>query len=72
MEAAAETLGLSPRRVRALIAAHRLQATRIGRRTWGLAPADVADFAATARPNGRPRGSRPPNHQAIRKHGGRR
>lgn len=53
---AAERLGLSPTRVRALIAAGALHATNIGidRPVWAIEETELARFAALSRPQGRP------------------
>lgn len=55
VEEVADALGVSPRRIRALIAAGRLPATRIGRRTWAIARSEALAFGAKPRPAGRPR-----------------
>lgn len=57
VDEAAEGLGLSPQRVRALIASARLPAERIGAR-YLLDPRDVAAFAQRERRGGRPLGAR--------------
>jgi excisionase family DNA binding protein len=53
---AAERLGLSPARVRALIKAGALRATNIGidRPVWAIAEDELARFAALDRPSHRP------------------
>ena len=55
VEEVAHLLGLTARRVRALIAAERLPATRIGLRAWAIARSDAATFRAVPRSPGRPR-----------------
>lgn len=54
VEQVAKVLGVSPRRVRALIHAGRIPATRIGVRTYAVARADAEAFAKLPRPVGRP------------------
>jgi excisionase family DNA binding protein len=54
-EAAAE-LGISPSRVRVLIAGGRLKASRIGERVYLIERADLR--AVRSRPNGRPKTSK--------------
>jgi excisionase family DNA binding protein len=57
VEDAAARLGVNPQRVRALIAADRLPAQRIGR-SYALDPSVVATFARRPRPPGRPLSAR--------------
>jgi excisionase family DNA binding protein len=54
---AAQMLGLSDRRIRALAAAGSLTATRVGPRMWVLERAEVERFGRLDRPRGRPRKS---------------
>ena len=51
---AAAVLGVSPARVRQLIAEGRLKVFQVGR-GWAIYETDLRRFAAKARPNGRPR-----------------
>lgn len=57
VDEAAKRLGLSPQRVRSLIAAERLPAKRVGA-SYVLEPADVAELAQLKRPGGRPLSAR--------------
>ena len=50
VEEAAQLLGITPRRVRALVSGQRLAASRLGRRAWVLARSDVLLFAGQTRP----------------------
>ena len=55
---AAQMLGVSDRRVRALAAAGTLTATRVGPRMWVLERLEVERFGRLKRPRGRPRRSK--------------
>lgn len=55
VEEAARIVGVSPRRVRALIKEERLRATRIGRRAYVLDREEAERFARVSRVSGRPR-----------------
>lgn len=55
VEEVAHLLGLTARRVRALVATGRLPATRIGLRAWAIARSDALAFSAVPRSPGRPK-----------------
>jgi len=67
VEEVARLLGLTARRVRALIATGRLPATRIGLRAWAIVRSDALAFSAVPRSPGRP-SSRTPAEVARRLH----